>query len=233
MWHTMSVIWAWLRTNEQSIAIWLAGLALVAIFIWDRTDNCQQHEQTVAQMELLRTQALATETAANAASRSAEALINSERAWIIVELVLQAVRVGDNLWVRSDGRVLMDDSAIVAGHHLRYKLKLTNMGRTPAQLFYFAIRHSCLGKGVTDLPQNAGGDQTSFRSFEHMLASGESIEMDEIVDLHNYIQRDLADIDKFEKTAVIHGEIKYHHMFSSTEEWFASFATAIQRVSSD
>jgi hypothetical protein len=209
----------------EAIGVCVEAIALIGIFIWDRIDASDQHKQTIAQMKVMQNQTRATEIASNAASKSAEALINSERAWIIAELVPQAARVGNNLWVRlvGDGRVLMDDKEIVAGHHLRYKLKLTNMGRTPAQLFYFTIRYSCLGKGVTDLPENAGGNETSFRSFEHLLGSGESVEIAEIIDLHQYMGDDRGDIDKFEKTAVIHGEVKYHHIFSSADDWLAEF----------
>jgi hypothetical protein len=56
----------WLKTYE-SIAIWLEGIALVAIFVWDRLDSRKQREETLAQMEIMRGQARATDTAANAA----------------------------------------------------------------------------------------------------------------------------------------------------------------------
>src|SRR5690242_2727620 len=69
--------------SHQYIALWLEGIALLAIFIWDRIDASQQHKQTLTQMGIMQNQARATETAANAATKSAEALISSERAWII------------------------------------------------------------------------------------------------------------------------------------------------------
>jgi len=75
----------WLKTNEY-LAVWLEGIALVAIFLWDRFDASQQHEQTLAQMETMQNQARATETAANAANKSAETLVNSERAWVLVDI---------------------------------------------------------------------------------------------------------------------------------------------------
>jgi hypothetical protein len=101
MWHTISVIWVWLRTNEQSLAIWLEGLALVAIFIWDRIDNREQHEQTVAQMEIMRTQALATETAAKAAKASADATNKNVEMFIAkecarLEIIAGSVPVAPN-----------------------------------------------------------------------------------------------------------------------------------------
>ncbi len=193
---------------------------MLAIFIWDRIDASQQHKQTLAQMTITQNQARATETAANAATKSAEALINSERAWVIAELIPQAARASDNQWYRfvGDMRVHMGVEEILAGHHLRYKLKLTNMGRTPAQIFGFTIRYSCLGEGVTDLPDNAGGSQTSSRPFEHLLGSGQTIEIGEpVVDVGQYMGYDVDAIKRLEKTAVVHGEVKYHHMFSQRQ----------------
>src|SRR6266436_332529 len=119
----------WLDSH-QYLALWLEGIALLAIFFWDRFDASQQHKQTLAQMEIMQNQARATETAANAANKSAEALINSERAWVIAELAPQAVPFGDH-WGRfvGKGHASPSPEEIRAGHHLRYKLKLTNMGR--------------------------------------------------------------------------------------------------------
>ena len=213
--------------SHQYVALWLEGIALLAIFIWDRIDASQQHKQTLAQMEIMQGQTRATETAANAANKSAEALINSERAWIIAELIPQAVRFGDNHWCRrlvDGGHASMSTEEIFAGHHLRYKLKLTNMGRTPAQLFGFTIRYSCLGEGVRDLPENAGGKQASSRPFEHLLGgNGEAVEIGEpIVDVGQYMGDDVEAIKRLEKTAVIHGEVKYRHMFS-TDDCYADF----------
>jgi hypothetical protein len=125
--------------SHQYIALWLEGIALLLIFAWDRWDSHQQHKQTLAQLDVMQNQAHASETAANAANKSAEALINSERAWIIAELIPHAVRASNNQWFRviPTGHVLMSVTEILAGEHLKYKLKLTNMGRTPAQLFRF------------------------------------------------------------------------------------------------
>jgi hypothetical protein len=119
----------------------------------------------------------------------------------------------------------MSTEEILAGDHLRYKLKLTNMGRTPAQIFGFTIRYSCLEEGVRDLPENAGGTHASSRPFEHLLGgNGQAVEIEEpIVDVGLYIRDDVDAIKRFEKTAVIHGSVKYRHMFSSTDDCYADF----------
>lgn len=215
--------------SHQYAALWIEGFALLAILIYDIIDGHHQHKQTLAQMEIMRNQARATETAGNAASKSAEALINSERAWIIVELVPQAVRASDNQWYRFVGtrHVLMSEDEILAGHHLRYKLKFTNMGRTPAQIFGFTLVYSCLGEGVTELPESGGGEKVmrSYLPFERWLGGdGQGIEIEEpIVDLDFYMSDDIAAIRELKKTAVIHGWVKYRHMFSTTEAWYSDF----------
>lgn len=55
MWHIVLIIWNWLSTHEW-LAIWLEGIALVAIFIWDRLDSRSQHEETMAQLEVSQKQ---------------------------------------------------------------------------------------------------------------------------------------------------------------------------------
>lgn len=71
MWESFT---AWLNKYE-AIAIWLEGIALVAIFIWDRRDARADHEQMLAQLRIAQQQATASQA-------TAQSLINSERAWI-------------------------------------------------------------------------------------------------------------------------------------------------------
>src|SRR5271170_7961069 len=86
MYPTLSAVFHWLRTNEQSLAIWLEGLALVAIF-WlelkeyqrQGQERKEQHDESAAQMGMAR-------DAAKAAQASADAVLNSERAWIEISL---------------------------------------------------------------------------------------------------------------------------------------------------
>jgi hypothetical protein len=39
----------WLRAHEF-LAIWLEGIALVLIFVWDRLDSRNQHKEMLAQL---------------------------------------------------------------------------------------------------------------------------------------------------------------------------------------
>jgi len=135
----LSATQTWLDSH-QYLALWLEGIALLAIFIWDRIDASQQHKQTLAQI-------CASDAAANAANKSAEALINSERAWVIPELFSQAVKGADGMWYRRRDGVSLSTQEVLKGRHQDYFLKVTNMGRTPAQILALEIRYSCLPEG--------------------------------------------------------------------------------------
>jgi hypothetical protein len=61
----------WL-TRYEAVAVWLEGLALVFIFIWDRLDASRSHKETVAQLKIAQDQIRISQ--------------NAERAWILTEL---------------------------------------------------------------------------------------------------------------------------------------------------
>jgi hypothetical protein len=221
----------WLDSH-QYLALWIEGIALLLIFAWDRWDSHQQHKQTLAQMEIMQSQARATETAANAANKSAEPLINSERAWIIAELVPICVEFG-GLWSRPVGSIwaTLSDEEILNGVHMRHKLKLTNMGRTPAHILRYRVSYSCLGKGVTSLPRGRVTSlsrgtveiQDSVLTFDHLLGATDSIEVPEVVDVNEYMKNRIKGIKELENTAVFHGWVEYQHVFSDSEVVKVSF----------
>src|SRR5260221_14632720 len=87
------VVWEWLLAHEQSLAVWIEGGALVAIF-WlelkeyrrQGVDRAEQHRETLKQFEIMESHAIAAKDNAEAARITAQALLNSERAWIEIEL---------------------------------------------------------------------------------------------------------------------------------------------------
>ena len=92
LWTVLNFL-GWLRTNEQSIAIWLEGIALVAIFILELVEykrqgreRIEQQKESAAQIAVMQSQADAAKANAEAAKLSAQAVLNSERAW--VEIIL-------------------------------------------------------------------------------------------------------------------------------------------------
>src|SRR5258708_29403832 len=112
----LNTVWAILQSaqspsnwfdSHQYLALWIEGIALLAIFIWDRIDASQQHKQTLAQMDAMRRQselidgqttvlresvavardgAEAAKANAQAAILNAQAVINSERPRIVVSV---------------------------------------------------------------------------------------------------------------------------------------------------
>jgi hypothetical protein len=85
MYPTLSAVFHWLQTNEP-IAIWLEGLALVAIFGLELAEYKRQGRERRAQHEESVTQMTIARDAADAAKASADAVLNSERAWVLVDI---------------------------------------------------------------------------------------------------------------------------------------------------
>src|SRR5438309_4089785 len=80
----------WLDSH-QFLALWIEGIALLLIFIWDRFDSAGQHKQTLAQIEVMQRSVEASKDAAIAAKASADAIVNVERPWLLVTGVNYAV----------------------------------------------------------------------------------------------------------------------------------------------
>jgi hypothetical protein len=221
----------WLRTYE-SVAIWLEGVALVLIFIWDRIDANEQQKEMLKQLEVMRKQvetmqlqAAAAQDNVAAGKLSAQALVNSERAWVVAGVRPYARRFSGGSWSRVDGAALSTED-VLAGKHLIYWLTLTNLGRGPAQILGFTLIYTCLAEGVTDLPDSGGGERVlkSYRPFELLLGGdGEAIEISEPIDMGGYMEDDIDAIKGLKKTAVIHGWIKYRHMLSTADDCYADF----------
>ena len=66
------VVFSFLRNNEW-IALWVEGLALVAIFFWDRKDAQSDHQETLQQLSLAHQQI-------SVGQKQVEASQNAERA---------------------------------------------------------------------------------------------------------------------------------------------------------
>jgi hypothetical protein len=124
VWDALVSVAGWLKAHE-SLAIWLEGVALVAIFIWDRVDSHQAHRETLKQMNFMQRQAAATETAANAAKKSAEVAEMALRLGERADVLLNAVAL------TMDPEVLSTNIAI--NPHCRVNMEFKNFGRTRAQ----------------------------------------------------------------------------------------------------
>jgi hypothetical protein len=106
MFHFFQVIWTWFHDHEF-VAVWFEGVALVLILFLDwreyrkqGADRAKQHEETVAQMNIMQSQADATRDNALAAKESAEAAkenaeasrLNADTAKAILELTISKER---------------------------------------------------------------------------------------------------------------------------------------------
>ncbi len=102
----VEIFFNWLKTYE-SVAIWLEGIALVLIFVWDRLDSRKQHQETLAQLH---------------------AVTNTERAWVMVNVHWHAGagRIVDGQTI-IDGVVRNNVSATI-------DCFIHNNGRSPAWL---------------------------------------------------------------------------------------------------
>jgi hypothetical protein len=155
---------------------------------------------------------------ADAALLSARAVVNAERAWIVAELNCICNQGKDGRWYQRDGTALTMEEAL-RGDHLRYELKLTNAGRTPANITSFQVSYTLLPKGVTDLPTNAGGDLSERREPNQFVAGSSSVEISEpIIAVDAYTRGHWLPIRALEETAVVHGWVKYRHMFDQNED---------------
>jgi hypothetical protein len=100
----------WL-TRYEAVAVWLEGVALVAILVADLWTSHRDREETIAQLKL--------------AQKQIEASHNAERAWVMTELGT----------FYSDGRVRITQTiSEPAGPSTQIPTKLTcrNEGRSPA-----------------------------------------------------------------------------------------------------
>jgi hypothetical protein len=117
--------------------------------------------------------ARAAKVSADAAKVSADALINSERARIVAEFIQTAVKYG-NEWhrIESYGPVAMSHAEVLAGKHLSYQLKITNIGRTPAEVFLYKMNWGALIEGTLFSPEGLSSSRS--QSINEFFAEGES-----------------------------------------------------------
>src|SRR5579864_3668753 len=227
---TLKVDW-WARITNALVALGTIGLGVIGavaaraairtLKVIERQTKSIHHQavQVRKQTYILNESAKAAQKSAEAALLNAQAVINSERALLVAELIPMAVQFENIGWhrIESYGAVAMDQVEITAGHHLRHKLKLTNMGRTPAHILRYSISYSCLDVGVTSLSGKVVARHDSARIFDRLLSAGSSTEVPEVIDIQGYMQEHIQGIRQLRNTAVFHGWVEYQHVFSKTE----------------
>jgi hypothetical protein len=203
--------WYRLFSWPEGITTWAIILTLLAV--------AEQASESAKATQAVRDSLPHQEQAAQAAVRNAEALINAERAWIIPELKCLCTFRTDSRWYQPDGTTPLTTEEVLRGDHLKYILKVTNMGRTPANVTGFQITYTLLSKGVTDLPDGGGGNYSARRGINRFVAAGESEEiLEPVIDVGVYTTGHWLAIRALEETAVFHGWVRYRHMFSTKED---------------
>ena len=150
-------------------------------------------------------QSIQTKIAAQAAASNAQAIVDSERAWLIAELVPTAIKFSGR-WYKPVGNNMgeLSEADLSDGKQFEYRLKVTNMGKTPAFITRWTINRSAgsdegqlIDSGLPYQPLESGGhrhfyaldveheasnyspaDQVFFFgniSFEHVFGKGKTI----------------------------------------------------------
>jgi hypothetical protein len=123
-------------------------------------------------------QAILTRRAIVVARETANAAVAAERAWVVAELHPTCVNSG-GVWHRREDKDANRESKMpledtLRGKHWNQKLKLTNMGRTPATVLSFELEHRALGDGGIDDPVSEPIKEFNNQQFDRVLIAGES-----------------------------------------------------------
>jgi len=131
--------------NNPEWALVVVGILTIFVIGWQAVETRRAAEASQLAIGIMERQTKAAEDAAIAARTNAEAFIASERARVVAELRQCALRTGGK-WYREDG-ASFDVADILTGKHLIHKLAITNLGRTPAEMFNYEIRLGPLIEG--------------------------------------------------------------------------------------
>jgi hypothetical protein len=136
----------WL-TKYEAVAVWLEGIALVAIFIWDRVDANHDHTETLAQLGIAQAQIKISQ--------------NAERAWVLTELEWSksdSLRVVIGTSKRKDEPEVEETSVVI-------NLLCRNEGRTPAWIEKIQGYCELVEGRLKDLPSPVGHEGQRFLPF--------------------------------------------------------------------
>src|SRR5580658_3735717 len=151
-------------------------------------------------LRLIYNQTKATQVAAVAAKQSADAAINSERAWVMVDVS----------WVSPDGPKVVEGTSSSGGQGtgLYVRIVCSNRGKTPAQIVEKRIC-SFLNKIGVELPAEPNLDYIDVFDFEpHYIQANEQWTKDTWVSAEG-----VRGNSEF-STLYIYGVVRYRHLFS-------------------
>jgi hypothetical protein len=146
----------------------------------------------------------ATTDAAKATKIGTEALISSERGFIVAELVPFCVRGGDNRWYFSDSKLPLSQEDIINNIWLIHRIQFTNLGRTPAFIQNLRYEYSVGTEKGTHYE----------KPVEMWIAGGDSKPLiGEDINLIDVMLNFWESIENTTVTAIIEGTVEYSHIF--------------------
>jgi len=222
MWETVAAT----LTKYEFIAIWLEGIALVAIFLLDwweyrkqGADRIEQHKESVEQMEIMQSHANATRDSAIAAKDGAEAAkanaeaarLNAEAAKEMLELIISKERARIRVEITALKLALREALA----HTVEYTIRL--YGSTEARI---------TESGAEAYVSDSAGPRTIKDSFLLPISLPQVITPDVrtisvMAFLYPKLKLDNADVDSInERKSFVHfhGFIKYKDVFERERE---------------
>lgn len=190
--------------NTGLILVAIAGIIVAGMTLAAIKDQAKAMRESV---ELLGNQTLANIDAANAAKTSAEALINIERAWIIVEDLPSP----DNFWNRIRA---MSQGGFRS--KISVSIKFLNYGHTPGWLVESAFDLLVSGTKDQELPL----EHSDPRKLDHAEATpqgGRGIYIHDIpMRPQNYLSaQDMKRIEQGELFVYLYGYLKYRDVFKA------------------
>jgi hypothetical protein len=147
------------------------------------------------------------------------AMVNSDRAWLVVELKPHAVRASNGQWYRIDPEeraVLMSPAEIVKSEHLAHRLRFTNMGQTPAHVLCCEVGYSYVLAGGKESPLKAPEEWP----FDHTLAAGKSTVLAiPIINVMHHLKsvEEIRAVNNSQSIVAAHGWVQYKHVFNRDE----------------
>jgi hypothetical protein len=168
MCSTLLIYSSWLEISN-SVALWVEGIALVLIFGLELKEykrqgreRIQQHEESAAQMAIMQGQADAAKANAEAAKLGAQAVLNSERAWI--EIILGPPTQPD----------YQDDAQRIYSGLFECSIQIENKGKTIAYIESVRVGGDTTTGVIPEEPVNS---YTKF--FHSLLGSGQKLTVSE------------------------------------------------------
>jgi len=176
----------------------------------------------IGTLGILERQTKATEDAAEASKASVKATIATQRGLLIANLMRQASKGPDGQWRKTEPYVVaLSDEQLLDAFFYRYKLRVTNIGKTTAVITGYEFRISLLGKGETRLPPNSGHVIDS-RGEMRTVPENEPVDLFQ-TQIDGFMSLHRGKINKSEVAAVFHGWVKYRPVIDPYEDYFADF----------